>query len=149
MLDWKQKWLNVPSMSKREEFDFLRLKTMDSEHWRRFLINEIFDMQEKQDVTNGRIRKLEAFRIFSMGVVARFTVTCNPTCFLITPLLIISNIGLSTRIVYHSTSGSDIARIFSLMLSSDMRGPLPSLSSDSSLASLVALSIFIGDGFCT
>jgi len=78
VLDWKQKWLNVPSMSKREEFDFLRLKTMDSEHWRRFLINEIFDMQEKQDVTNGRIRKLEAFRIFSMGVVATLVIVVVP-----------------------------------------------------------------------
>ncbi|KKL96371.1 hypothetical protein LCGC14_1845150 [marine sediment metagenome] len=65
-------------MSKREEFDFLRLKTMDSEHWRRFLINEIFDMQEKQDVTNGRIRKLEAFRIFSMGVVATLVIVVVP-----------------------------------------------------------------------
>ena len=68
-------------MSNRNDFDFLELKSMDDEHWRRFLINEIFDIQDKQDVTNSRVGKLETFRTFAMGVVATLIVVIVPVAY--------------------------------------------------------------------
>lgn len=68
-------------MSKREEFDFLELESMDESHWRKFLIKEIFDVQDKQDLTNSRVISLEKFKIFTMGVVATLVVVVIPVAY--------------------------------------------------------------------
>lgn len=53
-----------------DPYEALGLESMDEPHWRRWLAAQMVGIQKRQDVTNGRLTRLEQFRWMSVGALA-------------------------------------------------------------------------------